>query len=115
MATANLQALPLVPKVKAGEHVQASVIGNFRTVTVEKVDPAIGRVFVAYEFALLAASRQTVEADAEGGGRAATSAATAMSNVSLHLAGAQLGALSGPFHGVDAAKFLDRDGYAPRE
>lgn len=48
-------------------------------------------LFVAYEFALLAASRQTVEADAEGGGRAATSAAAAMSNVSLHLAGAQLG------------------------
>lgn len=51
----------------------------------------LNALFVAYEFALLAARRQAVESDADAGGRAAASALDAMSNVSLHLAGAQLG------------------------
>ncbi len=51
----------------------------------------LNALFVAYEFALLAAKRQTIEAEAEEGGRAAVAAANAMGNVSVHLAGAQLG------------------------
>jgi hypothetical protein len=50
VAKADLQALPLVRRMKAGQTVMAPVFGSFKSVSVESVDPAIGRVFVAYEF-----------------------------------------------------------------
>ncbi|MBI2265926.1 MAG: hypothetical protein HYU64_12255 [Armatimonadetes bacterium] len=42
--------LPVAPKVKAGASVMIPSFGGFAKARVEKVDPAVGRVFVVYPF-----------------------------------------------------------------
>jgi CBS domain containing-hemolysin-like protein len=51
----------------------------------------VNGLFVAYEFALIAAKRSTFEADAETGKRIGKAAVASFSDLSLQLAGAQLG------------------------
>jgi hypothetical protein len=45
------QSLPIVPKVKKGDKVKVVQYGHLADGTVDKVDPAIGRVFVTTQFA----------------------------------------------------------------
>lgn len=85
----NLTPVFAVAEVAADTGLSNSVI--VWSILASVVLIALNGIFVAYEFALLAAKQSTFLAAAEQGNRTAKIATEAMSDLSMQLAGAQLG------------------------
>ena len=73
----------------AAEHLPASTVAWYFVAAVVLI--ALNGLFVAYEFAILAAKRSTFESARRAGRRTSKAALASMSDLSMQLAGAQLG------------------------
>ena len=73
----------------AAEHLPASTVAWYFAAAVVLI--ALNGLFVAYEFAILAAKRSTFESSRRAGRRSSKGALASMSDLSMQLAGAQLG------------------------
>lgn len=73
----------------AAEHLPASTVAWYFAAAVVLI--VLNGLFVAYEFAILAAKRSTFESSRRAGRRSSKGALASMSDLSMQLAGAQLG------------------------
>lgn len=79
----------LVLATEAGHHLSGSTLVYSLIAAVVLI--FVNGFFVAYEFAIMAAKRSVFEARAEKGGRVAEAALASISDLTMQLAGAQLG------------------------